>query len=112
MLGRIQAKIESAKKDAESLQEDMTSLKTELTDWESNFRREHGRAPVESDRTASAAELYASLEEVTHASNKLRAQVVALEALQRGDIPSPPKPEKEIIEIKETEVTTVEVGKS
>ena len=46
---------------------------------------------------------------MTHATNKLRAQVLALEALRRGDIPAPPKHEKQVIEIKETEVTTVEV---
>ena len=42
--------------------------------------------------------------------NKLTAQIAALEALKRGDIPPPPKVEREVIEIKETEVKTVEVG--
>ena len=43
---------------------------------------------------------------------KLEAQVVALEAIKRGEIPPPPKVEKETITIKETEVKTVEVGGS
>ena len=105
----LQAKIESAKSDADMLQEEVDRLKAEVTEWESDFRRQNGHKPTERDRSASAAERYASLDEVTHATNKLRAQVLALEALRRGDIPAPPKHEKQVIEIKETEVTTVEV---
>ena len=91
------------------MQEQKQSLEADIAQWESDYKRQHGKAAAPDDRTDSARESYTSLEEATHMLNKLTAQVTALESLKRGDIPAPPAIEKEVIEIKETEVQTVEV---
>ena len=109
-LSCLQEKIEAISHDKVMMEEQQQDLEKDVKQWENTFRQQNGRAPADDDKTASAQERYESLDETTHLLNKLTAQVAALEALRRGDIPAPPVVQKETVEIKETEVTTVEVG--
>ncbi|KAL3866569.1 hypothetical protein ACJMK2_043857, partial [Sinanodonta woodiana] len=104
-----QEKLQHTHMEKVDMENELQTIDSQIINWETTFKKKHGRDPTEADKSDQVKEMYTQKEEVSYMVNKLGIQEDTFQKLASGKVPDPPEVSPEPIIIKDPQVQTIQV---